>query len=171
MPVAEAVAVATQVARGLAAAHERGIVHRDVKPGNIMLLPDGSVKLLDFGLAVLSDATLGGAGITPGTIPYMAPEQARGESAGPRSDLFGLGVVLYEMIAGVRPFRATSQPAVVQAILHDEPEPLHRRMPGTPEAIDRIVTRLLRKDPSARYATANELLADLERLSSPSPSA
>lgn len=160
IPIAAAIDVARQLASGLAAAHERGIVHRDVKPGNVMILRDRTVKLLDFGLARLSDAAAGGPG--PGTVAYMSPEQLKGDVVGPASDLFSLGVVLYEMVAGVRPFRGDSQLAVMRAILHHRPEPLRSRSSAAPAALERIVARLLEKRPQARYATAREFLSDVE---------
>jgi serine/threonine-protein kinase len=166
IPVAEAIDAARQLASGLAAAHERGIVHRDVKPGNVMILRDRVVKLLDFGLARLSDAAVTGPGPVPGTVAYMSPEQLKGDAVGPASDLFSLGVVMYEMVAGLRPFRGETPVAVMQAILHHEPEPLRSRNPATSAAIERIVARLLQKRPQARHATARELLADLDTLHS-----
>lgn len=167
LPPEDPAAIAIQIARGLAAAHERGIVHRDVKPGNVILTTDGTVKLLDFGLARLAEATLTLPGATPGTVAYMSPEQTRGDPLDRRTDLWSLGVVLYEMLAGIRPFRGGNDRAVIQAIRHDEPEPLAKARPGAPEALQRIVERLLRKDPEARYGTAGELLADLERGGAP----
>ena len=163
LPPDEAVAIATQIARGLKAAHARGIVHRDVKPGNVMLTEDGTVKLLDFGLAKLANTTLTHPGATPGTLAYMSPEQARGDPLDPRADLWSLGVVLYEMLTGVRPFRGGNERALIQAILHEEPEPVSKWRPETPEPLERIVEHLLRKEPGDRYGSASELLADLER--------
>ncbi len=158
---AEAVSIAMQIARGLGAAHARGIVHRDVKPGNILLGADGTVRLLDFGLAKLADVTLSGPGVTPGTIAYMSPEQARGDAVDHRTDLWSLGVVLYEMLTGERPFRGGNDRAVIQAILHAEPEPLRKRTRETPEWLGRIVERLLEKEPERRYGKVDELLPDL----------
>jgi eukaryotic-like serine/threonine-protein kinase len=158
---AEVVEIATQTARGLAAAHARGIIHRDVKPGNVMLGTGGTVTLLDFGLAKVADLTIAGPGMTPGTLAYMSPEQARGDPVDQRTDLWSLGVVFYEMLTGTRPFRGASDHALFQAILHDEPEPISQQRPETPEPLRRIVERLLRKDPDARYGEAEDLLADL----------
>ena len=163
LPPEEALEIAKQIARGLAVAHAHGIVHRDVKPANVVLTPDGTVKLLDFGLAKLADVTLTRAGVTPGTVAYMSPEQARGDTLNPRTDLWSLGVVLYEMFACVRPFRGGNDRAVIQAILHEEPEPLSKRATKTPASLQRIVDRLLRKDLKTRYGSADELLADLAR--------
>jgi serine/threonine-protein kinase len=154
---AEAMAVAVPVARALAAAHARGIIHRDVKPGNIMLGADGTVRLLDFGLAKVAEVSLTGPGATPGTIAYMSPEHARGDAVGPATDLWSLGVVLYEMLAGARPFRGGNDRAVIQAIVHEQPAPLR----DAPASLRRIVERLLRKRPEERYRSADDLLADL----------
>ena len=162
VPPREAATIARQLASALGAAHARGIVHRDMKPGNVMLSSDGLAKLLDFGLAQVNDASITAAGATPGTIAYMSPEQARGDSLDQRSDLWSLGVVLYEMLAGVRPFRGGGDRAVLQAIAHDDPEPLAVRQPTTPLALQRIVERLLRKAPDARYADAAAVEADLD---------
>jgi tetratricopeptide (TPR) repeat protein len=163
LPVGEAVAHTVQLARALGAAHAGGIVHRDVKPGNVMLLADGTVKLLDFGLARVADATLTRPGVTPGTVAYMSPEQARGDSLDHRTDLFSLGVVLYEMLAGVRPFRGGDDRAVLAAIEHEQPKPLASLRRDVPQSVTQIVARLLEKDPAARYDAADELLTALAR--------
>jgi len=160
----ESVATATQIARGLAAAHARGIIHRDVKPGNVMLGSEGVVRLLDFGLAMTTDATLARPGITPGTVAYMSPEQARGDALDLRTDLWSLGVVLYEMLVGSRPFQGANASALLRTILHEDPERIARRCPGLPGAVVPIVERLLRKDTATRYGSAAEVLADLTRV-------
>ncbi len=161
VPPAEAVAIAVQVARGLRAAHAHGIVHRDVKPANVILGTDGMVRLLDFGLAKIADVTLTGPGATPGTVAYMSPEQARGDAVDHRTDLWSLGVVLYEMLTGERPFGGGNDRAVIQAILHEEPEPISKRRSDTPAPLARIAERLLQKSPAGRYGSADALLADL----------
>jgi len=161
LPLENAIACARQLARGLAAAHGRGIVHQDVKPGNVMLLGDGTARLLDFGLARVGEYGLTPPRIAGGTIPYMSPEQLLSRAIDRRTDLWSLGIVLYEMLTGVRPFDGSR---VVHAVLHDEPRPLPQVRPGTPESIQRIVERLLRKDPDARYADVAELLVDLEQV-------
>ncbi|HEV8215240.1 MAG TPA: serine/threonine-protein kinase, partial [Gemmatimonadaceae bacterium] len=160
LSVTDAVDVAVQVARGLGAAHARGVVHRDVKPGNIMLTTGGAAKLLDFGLATRPDAQLAD-GTTPGTIPYMSPEQTRGEPLGPQSDLWSLGVVIYEMVAGVRPFSGNGNLEIVDAIRGADAAPLRDRAPVASPSLERIVARLLEKQPERRYHDANELIADL----------
>ena len=161
IPPAEAAGISVQLARGLKAAHARGIVHRDVKPGNIMLGDDGMVRLLDFGVAKIADLSLTDPGVTPGTVAYMSPEHTRGDPVGPATDLWSLGVVLYEMLSGKRPFRGGNDRAVIQAILHEEPEPLSANdvRPG----LNRVVKRLLRKAPEERYRNADEVLEDLAR--------
>ena len=156
-----AASIAAQVARGLAAAHARGIVHRDVKPGNVMLCADGTVRLLDFGLAKLADVTLTGPGVTPGTVAYMSPEQARGNPVDARTDLWSLGVVLYEMLAGERPFESGNDRAILQRIVHEPAEPLRGRRPEAPAWLAGVVERLLEKEPGLRYGSADELVRDL----------
>ncbi|MEO8480012.1 MAG: serine/threonine-protein kinase, partial [Gemmatimonadota bacterium] len=162
MPPNEAIRIALALGHGLGAAHARGIVHRDVKPGNVMLCADGTVRLLDFGLAKVADTGGTGPGVTLGTIAYMAPEQARGDHVDARADLWSLGVVLYEMLAGMRPFRGGNDRAVIEAILHATPDPLPKL--GEAQAfISPIVSRLLQKAPDNRYQGANELVRDLAR--------
>ena len=161
IPPEEAVAIAAQVTRALGAAHSRQIIHRDVKPGNIIVSADGTAKLLDFGLARSSDAPASRSGVTPGTIAYMSPEQIKGAPVDHRTDLWSLGVVLYEMLAGRRPFRGADSVAVLRAIVHDDAEPLPSVNAGVPAQLAAVVDRLLRKEPEARYSSAAELLADL----------
>ncbi|MDX1530696.1 MAG: tetratricopeptide repeat protein, partial [Rhodothermales bacterium] len=160
LAVEEAVGLGVQVARGLGAAHRRGIVHRDLKPSNVFVTEDGTAKLLDFGIARVGGAAATQTGSTAGTAAYMAPEQLRGE-VGERSDLWGLGVVLYEMVAGERPFRGDYEAAVLYAVLHEGPAPLPAAVPA---GLAAVVGRCLEKDPAARYATAAEVEADLERV-------
>ena len=164
LAIDDAVAIAAQIARGLAAAHVRGIVHRDVKPANIMIAGDGTVKLLDFGLAKVADTSITRPGLTPGTIAYMSPEQVRGDAVDLRTDLWSLGIVGYEMLAGARPFRGATDRVLAQAILHDDVPALSTYRPDVPEAVRRIVERLLRKDAATRYASTGELLKDLAGL-------
>jgi serine/threonine protein kinase/tetratricopeptide (TPR) repeat protein len=164
LPAAEAASIALQMTRALAAAHARGIIHRDVKPANAMIASDGLVKLVDFGLARLTDASVTATGTARGTFAYMSPELLRGGRADARSDLWSLGVVLYEMLTGLRPFRADSDAALLYTIVHERPAPIAAVQPDVPDELVRIVERLLHEDPAARYHDARELSADLERI-------
>jgi tetratricopeptide (TPR) repeat protein len=160
-----AVDIARQVAVGLAFAHDSGVVHRDLKPGNVMVLPDGTAKILDFGLAKLTDSSDTASGIGAlGTAAYMAPEQVRGHAVDARADLWSLGVLLYEMLTGNRPFRADDVVAAAHAILHDDvPRPSAVR-PGLARGLDGIVLTLLQKDRGQRYASAHDVASDLEAI-------
>ena len=163
VPVAEALSVAGQLARALACAHGAGIVHRDVKPANVLLTPDGVVKLVDFGIAKAADVDLTKAGATVGTVAYMSPEQVRGEPVDARADVWAFGVVLYEMLTGKRPFGGDYEAALLYAILHEDPAPLDRD--DVPREVAEIVRRCLEKDRDARYLDGQAVLADLEAAS------
>ena len=162
LPERIATDIARQVSAGLAAAHAAGIVHRDLKPGNVMLLPDQSVKLLDFGLAKVSDASATATGERLGTIAYMAPEQVRGGPIDARTDLWALGAMLYEMLFGRRPFAGDSDISIAHAILHGAPLPLPRDRGVSPGLID-VVLHLLERDPGRRFASAEAVLAALSQ--------
>jgi serine/threonine protein kinase/Tol biopolymer transport system component len=175
--LSEALDIGIQVAGALAAAHGAGVVHRDIKPDNIMLRPDGFVKVLDFGLAKLTEKQVlasselptramikTDAGMVMGTANYMSPEQARGLEVDSRTDIFSFGVVLYEMLTGNMPFAGETKSDVMAAILQIEPPPLARYWPEAPEALEWIVTKTLTKEKDERYQTAKELLTDLKRL-------
>jgi serine/threonine protein kinase/Tol biopolymer transport system component len=165
LPLDEATDVAKQVAQGLAKAHRQGIVHRDVKPANVMLTADGVVKILDFGLAKLAGtASLTRLGTSLGTPAYMSPEQARGEEVDARTDVWSLGVLLYEMIAGRRPFPGDNDQAVLYGLLNETPKPLSSLRVDVPSELERIVTRMLAKDPAERYPSMAEVIADLRKL-------
>jgi eukaryotic-like serine/threonine-protein kinase len=156
---AEAVDVAMHVARGLAKAHAAGIVHRDIKPANVMVTSDGAIKILDFGIAkLLGETGLTKTGLTPGTVAYMSPEQVNGQAVDQRTDLWALGVVLYQMVTGQLPFRGD---AAVHAILHDQPAKVRTLRRDVPVALEKTISRALEKDVAARYATAADLLEDL----------
>jgi len=164
-PLSVALDYATQIARGLSAAHERGIIHRDVKPANVIVTEDGVVKLLDFGIARLADTDGSHEGVTPGTIVYMSPEQVSSRPVDARTDLWSLGVVLYEMLTGVRPFAGDHAGAILYAILHESPTPISTLRPELPPRVDAIVERLLTKESARRYDDAEQLIADLAPLS------
>jgi eukaryotic-like serine/threonine-protein kinase len=163
---AEAMAIARQIALGVRAAHDAGIVHRDLKPANVMLLPDGTVKLLDFGLAKMHDLTLTATGTLVGTVAYMAPEQIRGQRVDARADLWAIGVILYEMLTGRRPFEGENDVAVVYSVLESDPVPPSSLNPAIDAAGDRLVAALLRKNASERPASASQLAHDFGALDS-----
>jgi len=164
MDIGEAIDIVLQLASGLGKAHEQGIVHRDIKPGNIFVTRDGHVKILDFGLAKLATQTrLTKSGTTVGTVAYMSPEQASGDDVDVRSDIFSLGAVLYEMLTGVLPFRGDHEAAVLYGIMNSDPNPLSKYRPDIPEAVQVVMERVLQKDPGDRYQTALEFSDALER--------
>jgi eukaryotic-like serine/threonine-protein kinase len=172
LPVGKAINVAFGIARGLAAAHARGVVHRDVKPENVFLRTDGDVKILDFGLAKLLPAVASQPaaqrltidGLILGTPGYMAPEQVRGEPADAGADLFAVGVITYEMLAGSNPFKRASIVETLHATLTADAPDLTAAVPGIPPALAKLVMRLLEKDPQARFLSAQDLAWALEQL-------
>jgi serine/threonine protein kinase/formylglycine-generating enzyme required for sulfatase activity/dienelactone hydrolase len=161
---AEAVDLAVQLAEGLEEAHKKGIVHRDIKPGNIMLTERGQAKITDFGLAkVLGGSLITKQATTMGTVAYMSPEQAQGRPVDYRTDLWSLGVVIYEMLTGDLPFRGERETSILYSVVHEEPASLKEKKPPIPQELERIIDRTLRKDPGSRYQSASELLKDLRR--------
>ncbi len=175
LPEKEAVRLAIQIAGALEEAHQHGIIHRDLKPSNIMVTDKGSVKLLDFGLAKLYEQSAGEStaefpptqtGAVLGTVAYMSPEQAQGRPADARSDIFSFGLVLYEMLSGKKAFTGDSTPAIMAALLRDDPPPLQ----ASP-ALEKIVRRYLAKQPSGRYQAVSEIKSALEQISIEKPAA
>jgi eukaryotic-like serine/threonine-protein kinase len=160
----EAARLASQVAEALHAAHRRGIVHRDIKPQNVLLDKAGNAKVADFGIALAASRTsTSGTNLLFGTPSYMSPEQAMGERVGPESDLYSLGVVLYEMLTGTVPFAAEGALATAMKHLTELPLPPRQRNPSVPEAMEALVMELLTKDPEDRYPSAAQLIEDLRR--------
>lgn len=175
LEISESLAIATQVADALAEAHAHGIIHRDIKPSNIIITPRGQAKVMDFGLAKLSAATVSDSedstqallttpGMIIGTVPYMSPEQVKGEKLDARSDIFSFGAVLYEMLSGQRAFAAKSNAEIISAILTREPPPVHESLPTAPADLDQVISNCLKKDRRKRYQTMREVLIDLDNL-------
>ncbi len=169
---AEAISYGVQIARGLAAAHDRGIIHRDLKPDNIFVTRDGRIKILDFGIAIFDQASvqtgqqspLTRTGLAMGTVGYMSPEQLLGQPATAQSDLFGFGVVMHEMLAGSHPFSRRSVPEVQTAVLREDPASLSRAVPGVSPSLVRVIERCLDKQPAGRPESARDLAMFLEAL-------
>ena len=175
LKLADTLAIAVQIVDALCHAHEHGILHRDIKPANVMLTARGQAKVMDFGLARMISASeepgdtqtasiVSAPGAVLGTLPYMSPEQVQGLETDRRSDLFSVGVLLYEMVSGRRPFDDSSPAATAAAILTRDPLPLARFAPDTPPEFERMVAKLLRRNPDERYQTAADLLVDLRAL-------
>ena len=166
---AETISIAQQVCYALEAAHSKGLIHRDVKPQNIMLDDKGNIRLTDFGVVkALSAPALTQSGMTFGTAAYLSPEQATGAPVGPASDLYALGCVMYEMLSGTPPFTGDNPAVVAYKQVWEQPRPLHDLVPEVPPSLEGVVMRLLNKDPERRYPSAAVLAAELEKLKAPS---
>ncbi len=165
LKVDDAINITTQIALGLSKAHEKSIVHRDIKPANILITTDGTVKILDFGLAKLRGLTkLTKTGSTVGTAPYMSPEQVKGDTVDHRTDVWSLGVVLYEMLTGQLPFKGDYEQAIAYQITNVAPEPVTGLRSGIPLELERVVNKCLEKTPDERYQTTADLIADLKHI-------
>ncbi len=164
LPLREALTLAADILRGIAYAHTHGIVHRDIKPANILITTDGRAKIADFGIARPQESSLTGINSLLGTPNYMSPEQVKSTPVSNRSDLFSAGVVMYEMLSGVRPFAAAELSGVLFNVVNLEPPLVSDVNPAVPVAVARIVARLMAKPPSDRYANAGEALSELEAL-------
>src|SRR5918998_372678 len=164
LPPRTAAAVALQIAEALSAAHQHGVIHRDIKPENVLVTDNGDVKVADFGIAKAADATaMTRTSLVLGTVRYLSPEQAMGEPVSSASDLYSLGVVLYEMLAGEVPFQAEGPIAIAMKHLSQEPAPLCERAPEVPASLNAVTLKLLEKDPEKRYGSAEEVAEDLKR--------
>jgi eukaryotic-like serine/threonine-protein kinase len=163
-PFPERLRIMTQVAAGMALVHAGNLVHRDLKPGNIHVTPDGVAKIMDFGIVRLGDSNMTATGMVMGSPAYMAPEQLRGARVDASSDVFALGVTFYELLSGRRAFGGKGLADVMMKVLSLEPTPLAACAPETPPAVAMVIARCLRKDPGGRYRNAGELHAALEAL-------
>ena len=164
LPLGEALSISADVLRGLAYAHSKGIIHRDIKPANILLTSEGQAKIADFGVARPLHSSLTATRSLVGTPNYMSPEQVKTAPVSPRSDLFSAGVVMYEMLTGVKPFGSPELSGILYNVVNHPPTPVHEVNPAVPEPLSRIVGRLLEKNPDDRYASASEALNELDAL-------
>jgi serine/threonine protein kinase len=163
LPEEQVVQIIYKCAKALHYAHSRGVVHRDVKPSNILLTQDGDVRIVDFGIALVADSDISRLEGVAGSPAYMSPEQVQGHPLDARSDLYSLGAVMYEMLCGQRPFRAGALGKLLRQVVQNVPEPLSQARPGIPPELEAIVARSLQKDPGLRYRSGAELAAELTR--------
>jgi serine/threonine protein kinase len=164
LPEDQVVQIVYKCAKALHYAHSRGVVHRDVKPSNILLTQDGDVRIVDFGIALVADSDISRLEGVAGSPAYMSPEQVQGHALDARSDVYSLGAVMYEMLCGQRPFRAGALGKLLRQVVQCEPEPLSQVRPGISPELEAIVTRALQKDPAQRFRSGAELAADLTRV-------
>jgi serine/threonine protein kinase len=169
LPLDEALRISADVLRALAYAHAKGVIHRDIKPGNILIATTGEAKIADFGIARPVNSSLTGINSLLGTPNYMSPEQVKSSFITPRADLFAAGVVMYEMLTGVKPFAAADISGILYNVVNLDPPPVDKLNPNVPRAVSRIVARMLAKVPQARYPSAGDALADIERVRPPAP--
>jgi len=162
--LAERLRIMSQVSSAMATVHSKGLVHRDLKPGNIHVTKEGVAKIMDFGLVRLSDSNMTRTGMVMGSPAYMAPEQLRGDKVDARCDIFALGAVFYELLSGTRAFPGKQMTEVMLSVVSREPTPLTQFAPDTPPPVAFVVSRCLRKEPADRYRTAGELFAAVEVL-------
>jgi hypothetical protein len=163
--VPEALSIAFDLLRGLAYAHSKGVIHRDIKPANLLLTADGQAKIADFGVARPLHSSLTATRSLVGTPNYMSPEQVKTAPVTPRADLFSAGVVMYEMLTGVKPFAAPELSGILYNIVNHTPPPVHEVNPGVPEPVAKVVAKLLAKKPDDRYSSAADALSDLDTVS------
>ncbi len=163
LPIDQVIGIVYKCAKALHYAHSRGVVHRDIKPSNILLTQDGDVRIVDFGIALVSDSDVSRLEGVAGSPAYMSPEQVQGHDLDPRSDLYSLGAVMYEMLCGHRPFRAGALGKLLRQVVQATPEPLREVRPEIPQELEAIVNRALEKEPGSRYRSGAEFAADLTR--------
>jgi serine/threonine protein kinase len=165
LPLAEALDIVVQLCRALDFAHQKGVVHRDVKPANLRYLDDGQIKIMDFGIArVEGSHQITKSGVMIGTLHYMSPEQIRGEKLDGRTDIFSAGCILYELLTGVRPFSGESATSILYNIVHETPKPVLEKNADLPQEVQRVIDRALSKKPEDRFATAGEMAKELEKI-------